>query len=119
MDMSNPTWKPTGSVGCPDAPQCGTPTSTTGGPFCIYKAGAANVTQEPPGGGPMEYLGNDYCAVTNGASLDSCKWYAGDICGNTDSDKDGNLVEVNPHSACPPPKTSRGAGDNFFWNKLP
>lgn len=119
LDMSNPGWRPSGISGCPQTPQCGTPTSTTGGPFCSYKGGVANVSQLPPGGGPMEFLSYDYCASTNGAPLSSCKWYAGDICGNTDSDGNGDIIEVPRYSACPPPNTSRGSEDNFFWNRQP
>jgi hypothetical protein len=118
LDMSNPSWKPSGIPGCPQTPSCGTPTSTTGGPFCTYKGGVTNVRELPPGGGPMEFRGNDYCASTNGAPLSSCKWYAGDVCGNHDSPpEDGDPVEVPRYSTtCAQTGASR---DNFFWNRQP
>jgi len=83
-------------------------------PFAVFNKAAPQ--------GPMEFLSYDYCAKTAAGTLDQCKWYAGDICGNTDSTvpPNGNPIEVPPHSACPPPNTPpRGSKDLFFWNRQP
>jgi len=115
LDMSNPTWRPSGISECPQTLSCGTVTS--GGPLC---QSGQNITGLPPGGGPMEFLSYDYCAQTASLPLSSCKWYAGDRCGNTDSSipPDADPVEVPLHGACNQ-TNPRATNDNFFWNRQP
>jgi hypothetical protein len=107
LDMSNPTWRPSGISGCPATLTCGT--STTGGPLCTS---GLNVTELPPAGGPMQFLAYDHCAQAQ-----SCKRYVGDVCGNTPPPP-ANPIQVPPDSACAQ-TNPLASGDNFFWNRRP
>jgi hypothetical protein len=100
---------PSGPTGCnPNSPPCDAV------PVC--SSGPQNIRGADPYG-PMEYLGHDYCAKTNGAPLSSCKWYAGDYCGNTPPPP-AQPIDVFPHGACAQ-TNPQASGDNFFWDRQP
>jgi hypothetical protein len=61
----------------------------------------------------MQFLGYDFCAkVAVGLPLNSCKWYAADLCPNTPPD-------IQPNGTCGNYTQEQSQGDNFFWNRQP
>jgi hypothetical protein len=114
-------WIPDPSTGFipPGVKNCQSTTNCDSGLLLLCYSGK-NLTA-PDKSGPMEFLGYDYCAKIKAAPLAAVKWYAGDICGNTDSNNptDGNPIEVSPHSSDCKKTDPRADGDNFFWSRVP